>query len=256
MSTPHILDMLHHHDQPCAVLERIAPRFMPFELGVTLEHALTASHPRVPASLLYAFCNALTDQPCWVLPSKMTVRLATSPSKITHVSLLHSPPYHISLEFYQSSIKSTMLLCHLPHITGLEHMLVLSIPFVHYIEYPEQRTPPEELRKLYAYAIFEGLAEHGATELSEKIESDLEILTSREHILVSIPLATATIHIKALHDMLTNQDIVAQDVDEKSALVPGPFALRAAHKLGLENHELTQWLDGSLRSFGVEDIPF
>ncbi len=250
MSTDAILEILRHHDNPCAVLERHAPLFAPFELGPVMHYARAhyATTPRIYTSILLAALNAACNTPCWTMTERPRDTFPLQP-QTWGIAPRHG--VHLILPVMQANYVRHLHVNHL-HQLPQSDFFVLSLPHTYY---PYSNNLPSPFHTLYARCLAAPLHTVGAHTLEETHASLFQDYYQKLHILLRIPFEHANTCIQVLHETLTGPEIFSPTPHHPAPLEPGPLARRIATQDGLSMEDLTTWAQHTVHEED-EDIPF
>lgn len=252
MSTDTILEILRHHDNPCAVLERHAPLFALFELEPVMHYARAhfSSTPRLYLSVLLAALNGACRKPCW----KINLRGGINPFPRESKTWGEAPIHHMCLAMgtMQGGQCQHIHAHYIDKFPGMLNSIVLALPFTRYYTY----TVPDTYHGIYALSLAEALAPHGAKVLSEIYASRFEEEYVHEHVLLDVPLSKLPQCAHALLDAIRGPDVITTIPGDPPLLTPGPLAIKVATRLGITREDLEDWARDEVEHIDPDDIPF
>ena len=251
MSTDKIIEILRHHDNPCAVLERHAPLFEPFDLAAALEYAQAhyTRTPRIFTSLLVSGLNAICGGPCWWLMQEGAGPYPTNRTWGEYVprALLYHVRMHINLANEVQSIRAY----YLHQSRANSDALILALPFTYF--HRMRRHPHFAHSQIYTMCLVEGLEAVGGRHF-EEAHRYLGEGYDQDFYVMAIPLQSVTSCIERLLELLSGEEIVERSDGEA---VPGLLARRVGARLGIPSEELEQWARCDYgEMYEDDDIPF
>lgn len=228
-----ILEIIRHHENPCAVLTRPYPRFEPFDLEVTLNYATTAQdygRKRLQHAIVMAACNAHSQTLHWQLMSDPFGHL-------THLNL--SQPFGWSKPALQVTTIQLNDRGRWSHFT---------------IDYlPQYRTdgvyltldPADSgvLEQVYPTALQLGMETYGIPPRHHEDTSHGTIITTHNiatSAYLFIPFYEFARAIKHFESLVLGQQIV---INTGGSLRAGPLAIEAFNHLNLPLNLMGQWLN-------------
>lgn len=234
MSTNTIIELIRAHEDPCGVLERLAPRFAPFELEVALKYATDLYGPQSP-----------------ILSSVMIANLRAHHSVLWWARRVQPPrrPYDLEsaqawgLERPQQQLVATALriraeLYYLCCLQQLDQGCI-SLRFVH-------ESHDTQGENIYQTAFGLGLEEHGARLAWIK---DDQTRGLKE---LYIPLKDWERIVPTIEALLTGDQIISFS-EQEARWLEGPLMEQACHRLRQPKAFMEHWLDPYSDD---DDIPF
>lgn len=244
MSTDTILEILRHHDNPCAVLERVVPLFEPFELEPVMHYAraLFSDAPRLYVSILLAALNAHCEAHTWHVSSSyeaLEIHTTTTSWGLSSRGVLH----HAALSLVQHlRILPIRAFYHPELLPFQDHdMMILSLPFMYYNHSTDLHIV---YRQCYVRGILEALHPHGAELVDlDQYELHKEVAVHfHDCLVVKVPLATFEDHVITLRRVLMGDELLSKSTDT-GEIVPGELFLKAVESLKLEVKDVLTWLN-------------
>lgn len=234
MSTNTIIEIIRAHEDPCAILERLAPRFAPFELEVALKYAtdLYGSQSPILSSVMIANLRAHHNTLWWARspPQRRHIYDKIELAQVwgvAHTKQVVSTALRIRAEPYY--------LCCLPQLDQGR----ISLRFRH-------ESHDTQGENIYQTAFGLGLEEHGAR-LAWMEDDQTRGLKE-----LYIPLKDWERMVPTIEQVLIGDQLISFD-EGAQRWFGGPLIERACGKLGQPKELLEHWL---VPYGDDDDIPF